>query len=140
MTTLDQESFAELVLSRVGEGEPKFPQVVYDSDGDCIEFLASGEDFYAKRVDELVTAYVGRDSGKVIGSLIKGVNTTIRKYLRLYPGFGIELRHGRMRLEHFFTAVIWESKEDNCSIDVILRLRKVAEEADAEVELELQEA
>lgn len=137
---MNQEQFASLVLGQVSSHKPQFPQVAYDPDGDCIEFLACDEDFYARRVDEMITVYVSRDSGKIIGSLIKGINNTISKLLKKYPGFGIEIRSRRLRLDHLFTAVLWEKKEDDGVMEAYLRLREVADETKAQAKLEPAEA
>lgn len=137
---MNQDQFASLVLGQVSSHKPQFPQVAYDPDGDCIEFLACDEDFYARRIDEMITVYVGRDSEKIIGSLIKGVNNTISKLLKKYPGFAIEIRSHRLRLDHLFTAVMWEKDADSCAMQAYSELRNVADEMKAEASLELAEA
>lgn len=64
------------------------PMAVYDRDGDCIEFLFSNESYYAQRFDSLVTVFYGRESGEIVGSLIKGVKTLIKDVLKHTPAFG----------------------------------------------------
>ena len=48
------------------------PTAVYDPDGDCIEFIAKPDPFYAERVDDLLTVYYSQESGEEVGSLIEG--------------------------------------------------------------------
>lgn len=129
-----ETEFSELVMSKVIADGPFATQVVYDADGDCIEFLASNEGFYAERIDSLVTVYYGRESGDVIGSLIKGVRGIIAKLSETFPGFRIEIEDGRIKLEHLFTAKMWSSK-DQPAVLTYRKLRDVAERTGAEAEL-----
>jgi len=76
----------------------------YDPDGDCIEFLAKPDPFYAERVDALVTVYCSQESNEVVGSLIKGVSRFCHKLLDKMPGFKIEIQDGRVSLVHIFRA------------------------------------
>ena len=85
------------------------PVVHYDEDGDCIEFIAEPDSFYAERIDELVTAYRSYRSKKVVGFLIKGVRRLREEILRRIPGFKIEIRDGKVRLEHLLLARLWTS-------------------------------
>jgi hypothetical protein len=80
MTT---NEFADLAMARVEPARPFETQVLYDPDGDCIEFLISNEGFFAERIDSLVTVYYGRESGEIVGSLIKGVRRIIARATRL---------------------------------------------------------
>ena len=57
------------------------PTATYDPDGDCIEFLAKPDPFYAERVDDLVTVYYSQETNEVIGSLIKGVSRFCQEIL-----------------------------------------------------------
>lgn len=116
---------------------PFTPQAVYDPDGDCIEFLASDESYYAERVDNLVTVYYGQRSGRIVGSLIKGVSKFIRQVLAWSPGFKIDIKDGKVRLEHLFTAQIWHAKFPPRGTRIVTyeKLRKVAKEQEVEAEI-----
>jgi hypothetical protein len=132
----NSSDFADLVLSKVDRGREFAVQVEYDPDGDCIEFLVSDEDFYAERIDALVTVYYGRESGQIIGSLVKGVSKLVKSLLERYPGFRIDIQDGRIRLEHLFTAKLWsECEQNNVAVVAYRKLRDVAEKADASAEL-----
>ena len=104
-------SFADLVLNQPKRFGSFIPMAHYDRDGDCVEFLLSDEDFYAERIDGLVTVYYGRSSGNLIGSLIKDVSRIIKGTLSRAPGFQIEVVDGDLRLEHLFTAHLWTSTD-----------------------------
>ena len=57
MTAMSNSDFAAHLL-KLAQGAPAFqPSATYDRDGDCIEFLATPDAFYAERVDDLVTVY-----------------------------------------------------------------------------------
>lgn len=112
------------------------PSAFYNPDGDCIEFFASNEPFKAKRIDNLVTVYIGRDSNEVVGSLIKGVSEIFHRILKQVPGFKIEIRGGRIKMELLFAVCLWSSERDPEGTEVVVydKLRKAAEHADIEAD------
>ena len=68
MKPIDNSSeFRKKVLAAENLSEPFVPQVYYDSDADCVEFVATPDDFYSERIDELVTVYYGRKDDELIG-------------------------------------------------------------------------
>jgi len=133
----ETSDFAQEVLSRVKRGRGFTPQVTYDPDGDCIEFIAKPDSFYAERVDQLLTVYYSRETREVIGSLIKGVSKLLARIKSNYPNFRIEIQDGKVRLEHLFTAQLWiyEGEPPKEAVLTYKKLRQVAEEAQAEAEL-----
>ena len=74
MTAVPNSEFAERMMLLAQTAEEFVPTATYDRDGDCIEFLAKPDPFYAERVDDLVTVYYSQETNEVIGSLIKGVS------------------------------------------------------------------
>ncbi|MBI4566862.1 MAG: hypothetical protein HY719_00530 [Planctomycetes bacterium] len=133
---MSHDPFADEVLSGVPPGGGRFPFVYYDADGDCVEFIATNESFYAERIDSLVTVFYGRESGEIVGSLIKGVRRTIREICERAPGFRIEIQDGRIRLSHLFLARLWTSPGDGSQVVVYQKLRQVASHADATVTID----
>ncbi len=74
MTAMTDEEFAQSMLT-TAQSKPAFqPGARYDRDGDCIEFLASPDPFYAQRLDDLVTIYYSQETNEIVGSLIKRVS------------------------------------------------------------------
>lgn len=131
-----ETDFSRQVLEGAKPGMKVRPQAVYDRDGDCIEFLVSNESFYAERIDTLVTVYRSQRTDEVIGSLSMGVSKMLRKFLRHAPGFEIEIRDGRVRLEHVFNAYLWSSPPPGRVVRLIYeKLREEAEANDIEVAL-----
>jgi hypothetical protein len=132
-----EKNFAEEVLARVPAQPPVFPQVNYDPDGDCIEFLVSDESFYAKRIDALTTIYYGQESNGVVGALITGVRKFLAQVVTRSPGFRVDIQDGRVRLEYLFTAKLWAQSGDPGVPEVFVYriLRDKAAETKAEVEL-----
>jgi len=114
--------------------EPFKATAIYDPDGDCIEFLAKPDSFYAERVDDFVTVYYSQDTKEVIGSLIKGVSRFCSKVLKQMPGFQIEIIDGRVKLVHLFRAKLWSSKQEPDAVQTVTyrKLIEVAEEAKVE--------
>ena len=137
MTAMPNDEFADQVLRMAGEEPQSQPTATYDPDGDCIEFLAKPDPFYAERVDDLVTVYYSQETGEIVGSLIKCVSAMRAQLLRDLPGFRIVIREGRVRLEHVFLARLWSEERQPDALPTITyrRLAELAEQTDAEAEL-----
>jgi hypothetical protein len=131
MKTLTDTDFAKLVLDKTTPPAVFRPVVTYDPDGDCLEFLAKPDSFYGERVDDLVTVYRSLVTNEVIGSAIKGVSSFCKWMAKQFPGFGIEIHDGKVRLQHLFLARMWTSK-DSVAMLTYQKLLKVAEEVDLE--------
>lgn len=108
------DTFAADVLQKVDMSRPFEPQVFYDQDGDCIEFLATNEPFRRERIDALLTVFYGRETGEITGSLIKGIRRLVRDITEKMPGFKIEVRDGEIRLEYLFLARMWLDELEDC--------------------------
>ena len=136
MTVTSNKEFAKRMMLVAEPAERFKPMATYDPDGDCIEFLVSPDPFYAERVDDLVTVYYSQESNEVIGSLIKGVAKFYRTVLQRMPGFKIEIRDGRVSLEHIFRARLWSASQDPQAIPTLTyqKLIAMAEQADVDVE------
>lgn len=134
---MTNDDFAQLVLSKVPADHVFKPVAQYDPDGDCIEFIAAPDSYYAVRIDPLVTVYRSQETNEVVGSLIKGVRKFLGNVLRSAPGFKIEIRDGRIKLVHLFTARLWSEAMDPNAVPGITyrKLRERAEETGAEVDV-----
>jgi hypothetical protein len=128
MTVATNSEFAKRMMLLAKPAEQFRPTATYDPDGDCIEFLAKPDPFYAERVDDLVTVYCSQETGDVIGSLIKGVTDFYRDFISKNPGFRIVIDDGPVRLEHFFLARLWSSPHNPREITT-LTYRKLIEVA-----------
>lgn len=139
MTAMSSDDFARQMMHLARPAERFEPTAAYDPDGDCIEFLARPDPFYAERVDDLVTVYYSQETHEVVGSLIKGVSSFCKKMLATFPGFRIEIRDGRVSLVHIFRARLWTSevKPEDLATLAYRRLIEVAEETAVEVDAEL---
>lgn len=136
MTVSANSEFAKRMMLLAKPAEHFRPTATYDRDGDCIEFLAKPDPFYAERVDELVTVYYSQETDEVIGSLIKGVAKFCNELLERMPGFKIEIQDGRVKLEHIFRARLWSSPHEPQTMPTLTyqKLIDVAEESDVETE------
>ena len=136
MSPMSNSDFAERMMLLARPAEQFEPTAIYDPDGDCIEFLAKPDSFYAERVDDLVTVYYSQETQEVIGSLIKGVRGFSEKILKAMPGFQIEIRDGRVNRPHL-RARLWTSKaapDRNIAL-TYEKLIKVAEDSQVETEM-----
>ena len=113
------------------------PTATYDRDGDCIEFLASPDPFFAERVDDLVTVYYSQETGQVIGSLIKSVTKFCAAVLKQLPGFKIEIQDHRVKLQHIFLARLWSLSQDSRDLPTLTYRKLIAIAEDTEVEGDL---
>lgn len=121
------DDMMEQMLAGAATATPTVPAVFYNEDGDCIEFLISTEGFYAERVDKLLTVFYGRESGEIVGSLIKGVKRFIAEMARTGPGFAIDVQDGRVRLSHIFSAGM-RNQGDRMKVRCYQKLQRMAEQ------------
>jgi hypothetical protein len=133
---MSNADFAKHMMQLADPKTPFQPTAIYDRDGDCIEFLAAPDPFYAERVDDLVTVYYSQESGEIIGSLLKGVSIFCRETLAKMPGFRIEIHDGRVKLEHIFRLRLWSSNRKPEELHTITyqKLITVAEQSDVETD------
>lgn len=138
MNVTSDTQFAKRMMLLARPADEFRPTATYDPDGDCIEFLAKPDPFYAERVDDLVTVYFSQETGEIIGSLIKGVSRFREDLLRRVPGFRLAIECGRVRLEHIFLARLWTLDPEPSDL-VTLTYRKLAEVADkADVQVDAE--
>jgi hypothetical protein len=137
MTVTSNSEFAKRMMLLARSAEDFKPTATYDPDGDCIEFLANPDPFYAERIDDLVTVYYSQETGEVIGSLIKGVSNFCRDVLRKMPGFRIEIHDGPVSLQHIFLARMWSAdfEPDNLATLTYRKLIEVSRETVVEGDL-----
>jgi hypothetical protein len=128
MTVVSNAEFAKRMMLLARPAEQYRPTATYDPDGDCIEFLARPDPFYAERIDDLVTIYYSQETGEIIGSLLKGVSRFCSEFSKKNPGFKILVEDGPVRLEHIFLARLWSSPQDRKAI-ATLAYRKLIEVA-----------
>lgn len=136
--TLNNDAFAKLVLRKAKRRKAPFEPVVrYDPDGDCIEFIAKPDPFFAERIDKLVTVYYSERTNEIVGSLIKGVSRFQKEISRKLPGFIIVVQDGKVRLEHIFLAGLWSTKPDKEDLRQVTykKLIEFAENTAAEAQL-----
>jgi len=129
MSQMSSSEFAEQMLEFARKAPPFQPTATYDPDGDCIEFIAGPDSFYAERIDDLVTVYYSHETNEIVGSLIKCVSRFYNDVVEKVPGFKIEIQDGRVRLVHIFLAKLWTTPPDSNSI-ITMTYRKLIEVAE----------
>ena len=112
MTVTSNQEFTKRMVLLASPADHFEPMATYDPDGDCIEFLAKPDPFFAERVDDLITVYYSQETGEVIGSFIKGVSKFCEKILSRMPGFRIDIQDGGVILQHIFLARLWSEDLD----------------------------
>ena len=137
MTVTSNSEFEKRMTLLARSSEQFKPTATYDPDGDCIEFLAKPDSFYAERIDDLVTVYYSQETDEVIGSLIKDVSQFCQNMLSTMPGFKIEIHDGPVCLQHIFLARMWSADFDPDDIVTLTypKLIEVSRETMVEGEL-----
>jgi len=74
------------------------PRPYYGRDEDSLTFYFNNAESYARRVDELLTLFLSLKTEELVGFQVKGV----RKNLKRLGGFGIAIKHGKIRCGLFF--------------------------------------
>lgn len=108
MKAWTNDEFAEMILSIPLPEEPFQPTATYDPDGDCIEFIIKPDNFYAHRVDDLVTVYYSEDDNQLIGAFIKSVKAFCKKFAQHSSWFAIIVQKPPVRLSCLFVARLME--------------------------------
>ena len=139
MIVTSNEEFAKRMVLMAEPAERFKATATYDPDGDCIEFLASPDPFYAERIDDLVTVYYSQENNEIVGSQIKGVSKFCRAVLRQMPGFKIEVHDGRVSLKHIFRARLWSASLEPQAVPTLAYQKLIAMAEQAEVEVEADE-
>jgi hypothetical protein len=137
MTVTSNEEFAKRMMLLARPAEQFEPTATYDPDGDCIEFLAKPDPFYAERVDDLLTVYYSQETGEVIGSLLKGASRFCKQMLEKMPGFRVEIHDGRIQLVHIFRARLWSSNLHPQDMPALVYRKLIEVADDAEVDTQL---
>jgi hypothetical protein len=137
MSPISNEEFAKRMMLLSKPAQEFRPTASYDPDGDCIEFLAKPDPFYAERVDDLVTVYYSQETNEVIGSLLKGVSNFCKHMLEKMPGLKIEIHDGRVRLVHILQVRLWAAEREPQELATLTyrKLIEVAEKTNVEAEL-----
>ncbi len=73
---------------------------IYCRDGDFITLHLCDGDYYAERVDELLTVYLSPENNSLVGCKIKGA----RKLLQTLGEFGVSVENGEVSLNLLFMA------------------------------------
>lgn len=134
---LSNKQFLKEVLALAEKGERFKPGAWYNKQGDCIECLFAPDMFYAERVDDLLTVYYSRQTGKLIGCVLKGVSGFYKKVVQQLPGFALEIRDGRVRIGLLLRARVWpEARRDkSVPLKIYEKVIEQADETQAEAEL-----
>lgn len=134
MTVISNSEFAKLMMMMARPVERFKLIATYDPDGDCIEFIAKPDPFYAERIDDRVTVYYSQETDEVIGSFIKGVSGFCRDVLSALPGFRIEIQNGPVRLQHMFQARLWSGNFQSDELPSLIYRKLIEVSDDAIVE------
>ncbi|MGW8257932.1 MAG: hypothetical protein ACWGMZ_10640 [Thermoguttaceae bacterium] len=134
MNNISNEDFAKRVMLLADPADVFEPTATYDPDGDCIEFLAKPDPFFAERIDDLVTVYYSQETNQVIGSLVKGVKKFCNSLSSKLPGFQRVIHDSPVLLSHIFLAKMWSSNYAPNELPTLAYKKLVAISENVEVE------
>jgi hypothetical protein len=134
------DAFMANLLGMVPTTPATGARAFFNEDGDCIEILTANESYYGERIDDLLTVFYGRESGKVVGGVIKGAKAFVRKTLDCAPGFAAEFCGGNVRVEYLLTAAMWAKGKDKMAIELYMQLRDIADKDHLSVPMQLEHA
>jgi hypothetical protein len=132
MKELSNAKLAKFIETLPGSTGSFTPSATYDPDGDCIEFMFAPDDFYAERIDDILTVYYSRVTGELIGSLVKNISAIKQKHPCVYA---ISVEDGKVQLRHLLVAAAGVLDLDQSQLLIYRKLVKAAEESHAEAEL-----
>ncbi len=70
----------------------------YNRAGDCLEFHFAPDEYYAERVDDVLTVYRGMPDDKLVGCQVKGISALLRKF----GDFGVRIETHEVQLALLF--------------------------------------
>ncbi|MGL4941967.1 MAG: hypothetical protein ACRC46_02110 [Thermoguttaceae bacterium] len=122
MTILSGPAFVERLFEVVGEPVAEFqPFAFHNTDGDCIEFFVSPEDYFAERIDDYLTLYLDLDTEQVVGFVVKNVKRILADLACKKAALAFVVDDGRVRLRSLFVAIFSDSKLEARKQDIIVR-------------------
>ena len=133
MKATPEDEFADAIMRHADES-PFEPYAMPIPEGDCIEFFIAPDDYYAERIDDLITVYYSRATGNIVGSLVKGVSGLCARMTEKCPGFGITVDDQPVRLEHLFLAGFWSGTGNKVTWKTYRKLAELAEEHQLEAD------
>lgn len=138
MPAIESADIIEFFKDHIRKPDEQFAaSAYYDHDGDCIEFFAKADPYYAKRIDDLVTVYLSMDTDEVVGSLIKGVKQFIREAQKVSKNAAVIIDDGKVRISHLLLLgpIVSGSKLSEVQMRIYKKLISVADESNSQADL-----
>lgn len=97
---MEKINLTEYILShRPGKFRPV---PIYIEESDSVLYFLENTDYYAKRIDDLLTVYLQMDNNELMGIEIKG----IKHLLEMLGSFGIEVETPKLKIGFVFIAYL----------------------------------
>ena len=107
------------------------PCAYYGQEEDAVVFYFEADPDYAKRINKWLTLYLSIDSDELVGCQIKGV----RRVLEDMASFGIDVKHGKVKLTVLFLAFLSSASDDPVARDYYRALGQAAKDTKSELEI-----
>jgi len=145
MNILSDQEFTARIFEIAGEQVEHFePFIFNNTDGDCIEFFVSDDNYYGERIDDYLTVYHSQETGEVAGFVIKNVKRILNRLFQQKSAMEFVIDDGKVQLRSLFVLMFANENhnDQDGKRDLIVReYRKVVEVAETyrlnELELSL---
>jgi hypothetical protein len=113
------------------------PTAFFDPDGDCIEFFATRDMYFARRIDDLMTFYYSQETDKLVGFQIKGARRFLASIKTKYPGYSVIVDDGHVKLHVLFVAHLLSLPPNLPTMHYYKEVLQLTDGTDASVSTEL---
>jgi ABC-type amino acid transport substrate-binding protein len=135
MTVLYDKELAHRIFEIAGTTPEHFkPFAFHNTDGDCVEFFVTQDDYFAERIDDYLTLYLDMDTEQIVGFVIKNIKRILERLSKQKSAMAFVIDDGRVRLRSLFVSMF---ANENTNLDqekkrdlVIREYRKVVEIAE----------
>jgi hypothetical protein len=142
MTVLSDQEFTARIFEIAGEPVEHFePYVFNNTDGDCIEFFVSQDNYYGEWIDTYLTVYRSQETDEIVGFVISNVKRILDRLSEQKSAMAFVIDGGKAKLRSLLVSLFTNRKPDTDQNweRIVREYRKVAEIAESnkldEVEL-----
>ena len=122
MTILSEQEFTAKVLEIAGKPVERFkPFAFHNTDGDCIEFFVSPDDYFAERIDDYLTLYLDMDTEQIVGFVVKNVKRIMDRLSASKTATAFVIDDGKVCLRSLFNSMFLLDKNGGQDRELIVR-------------------
>ena len=113
MSVMTDQAFTNRIVEVAGKLPEHFePFAFHNTDGDCIEFFVSQDDYFSERIDDYLTLYLDMDTEQIVGFVIKNIKRILDRLSKHRLSMAFVIDDGRVRLRSLFVSMFANEKSD----------------------------